>query len=186
MKLIIGLGNPGKQYEKTRHNIGFVAVDALRKKLTKECDIGDWELSKKFNAEICGCSFHGEKIILAKPMTFMNQSGEAVQLIAHFHSIAPHDIIIAHDDKDLALGNIRVHADRGHAGHNGVKSIMDHIGSRASIRVRLGIASENKKQMQDTADFVLGKFGLTEKKKVKDMAERAAEEIKKLLVHNEK
>ena len=162
MKLIIGLGNPGKQYQKTRHNIGFMVLDVLLEKLASEAK---WELSKKFNAEICELNFNNNKIILAKPMTFMNASGEATQLITHFYKLTHEDLIVIHDDKDLKLGDIRVQTDRSDAGHNGIKSIIQHLGTQNFTRVRIGIASANEKKMKDTADFVLGKFGLLEKKK---------------------
>ncbi|MFH1946594.1 MAG: aminoacyl-tRNA hydrolase [Candidatus Magasanikbacteria bacterium] len=177
MKLIIGLGNPGKNYIKTRHNVGFMILDALREKL----DSSDWSLSKKFNAETSGCVVKGEKIILAKPMTFMNASGQAVQLITHFYKFAPVDIIVVHDDKDLKLGDVRVQEDRGAAGHNGVQSIIDHIGTQKFTRIRIGVASENEKKMRDTAKFVLNKFGYFEKKKVEEVINRSVEEIEKLI-----
>lgn len=180
MKLIIGLGNPGKQYQKTRHNMGFIVVDALHEKL-KEEGISRWELSKKFNAEICGLTLRNEKIILAKPMTFMNESGQAVGLLAHFYKLSARDLLVVHDDKDLKLGDIRVQTDKSDAGHNGIKSIIAHIGTQNFTRVRLGIAPEKESMMKDTSDFVLSKFGLFEKKKVDEVVEKAVEEIMKLL-----
>ena len=89
MKLIIGLGNPGKEYEKTRHNVGFMVIDAFCDNLKKNNKFSNWELSKKFNAQICGAEINGQKIILSKPMTFMNASGQAVQLIANYYHIPP-------------------------------------------------------------------------------------------------
>jgi len=177
MKLIVGLGNPGKRYEKTRHNVGFMILNALREKL----DSSGWSLSKKFNAETSGLTVNGEKIILAKPMTFMNASGQAVQMIAHFYKITPRDIIVVHDDKDLKLGDIRIQEDRSHAGHNGIKSIIEHIGTQKFTRVRIGVASENEKKMRDTSKFVLSKFGYFERKKVEEVVKRSVEEIEKLI-----
>ncbi len=162
MKLIVGLGNPGKQYEKTRHNIGFMVLDALHARL-QSADISEWELSKKFNANIAGCVISGEKIFLAKPTTFMNHSGEAVGLIAHYYHILPKDIIVIQDEKDIPLGEIKVQEKRGDAGHNGIKSITEHIGTNAYTRIRIGIASKNIKKMEDTSSFVLGKFGILER-----------------------
>ncbi|KKQ27160.1 MAG: Peptidyl-tRNA hydrolase [Candidatus Magasanikbacteria bacterium GW2011_GWC2_37_14] len=180
MKLIIGLGNPGKEYLKTRHNVGFMVLDALQKKLVLS-GASNWELSKKFNAEICGLTLNNEKIVLTKPLTFMNNSGEAVQLIAHFYKLTVKDLIVVHDDKDLKLGDIRVQKDRSDAGHNGVKSIIEHLKTQNFIRVRVGIASENEKKMKDTAKFVLNKFGLLERKKVEEVINRSLEEILKLI-----
>jgi len=183
MNLIVGLGNPGKTYQKTRHNIGFMVLEALQKKLIAS-GISNWELSKKFNAEVCGLTLNNEKIILAKPMTFMNNSGEAVQLITHFYKLTIGDLIVVHDDKDLKLGDIRVQIDRSDAGHNGVKSIIEHLKTQNFTRVRIGIAVENEKKMKDTADFVLGRFGLLERKKVEELINKSVEEILKLIAKN--
>lgn len=187
MKLVIGLGNPGKQYAKTRHNVGFIILNQLRQQLSEENSVSNWELSKKFNAEIAIYTLPSEKIILAKPMTFMNDSGQAVSLIMHFYQIDPKDLIIVHDDKDLALGLIKVQTDRGHAGHNGIRSIAEHISTQNFTRVRVGIASDNPKKMTDTAKFVLSNFSLMERKKVKKVIELGIQEIVKLLeiYHNQ-
>ncbi|MDP2692956.1 MAG: aminoacyl-tRNA hydrolase [bacterium] len=180
MKLIIGLGNPGKKYEKTRHNVGFIVLEYLKKDLSKY-NIGSWELSKKFNAEICGCTVNNDKVILAKPMTFMNHSGQAVQLISSYYKISPQDIIVVHDDKDLDLGQLKIQNNRGPAGHNGVKSIIDYIKSQDFKRVRVGIASINKNKMKDISKFVLSKFSLFEKKNLESAIETAKNEIINLL-----
>jgi PTH1 family peptidyl-tRNA hydrolase len=180
MKLIVGLGNPGKNYIKTRHNVGFMVLDEFYESLKKN-NISKWELSKKFNSMICGCEVNGQKVILAKPMTFMNESGQTVQLIAHYYNIVPRDIIVVHDDKDIKLGELKVQTDRGHAGHNGVRSIIEHIGSQDFTRVRIGIASENAKKMENIADFVLKKFGLFEKATLEKSIAQAIAEIIKML-----
>lgn len=166
MKLIVGLGNPGKKYERTRHNAGFMALDRLHNML-KSSGINEWELSTKFNAHISGTTINGNKIILAKPVTYMNQSGESVAMIMHFYKIPARDLIVVHDEKDLPLGEIRVQEDRGHAGHNGVKSIIEHLTTKEFTRVRLGIA--DPKKMDDVAAFVLKKFRFFEKKKLDAM-----------------
>ncbi|MBI4427110.1 MAG: aminoacyl-tRNA hydrolase [Candidatus Magasanikbacteria bacterium] len=180
MKLIVGLGNPGKTYAKTRHNAGFMVLDKLREEL-KENNISGWELSKKFNAEVCGCAINGNKIVLAKPMTFMNDSGQAVQLIARFYKLTPADLIVVHDDKDIKLGEIKIQTNRSSAGHNGAQSIIDQIGTQNFTRVRVGIAPENPKKMSDTAKFVLKKFGLFEKKKVDEAIKQTVREILNLI-----
>lgn len=180
MKLIVGLGNPGKNYEKTRHNVGFMVLDELFKSLEKY-NISKWELSKKFNAMICGGEVNGQKIILAKPMTFMNSSGQTVQLIGHYYNIVPRDIIVVHDDKDIKLGELKIQTDRGHAGHNGVRSIIEQIGSQDFTRIRVGIASANAKKMDDIANFVLKKFGLFEKATLEKSIDQAIKEVLKML-----
>ena len=178
MKLIVGLGNPGKKYEKTRHNVGFMILDRIQEMLVSE-GISNWELSKKFNASICGLTRNNEKIFLAKPMTYMNHSGESVGLIAHYYKIVPEDIIVVHDDKDLPLGTIKVQSNRGDGGHNGIKSIVQHIGTKDFGRIRVGVASANERKMADTAKFVLGRFGLLERKRVEEIMHESAEHILK-------
>lgn len=180
MKLIVGLGNPGKEYDRTRHNAGFLALDALHEKLAEE-KINPWELSKKFNATIAGCTLNNDKIILAKPMTFVNDSGLSVQLLMHFYKMNAADLVVVHDDKDIPLGTFKIQTDRGAAGHNGVLSIIEHIGSQAFTRIRIGIAPTNPNKMKDVSEFVLGKFGLFEKNTVISVIEKVVEEIIKKL-----
>lgn len=181
MKLIVGLGNPGKKYNKTRHNTGFIAIEAIRAAM-EEYDPSVWELSKKFNAEISGCAIGARKIILAKPMTFMNDSGIAVALIANFYKIPPRDIIIIHDDKDIPLGDLKIQLDRGSAGHHGVESIARHLGTEEFTRIRIGVASENKKKMSDTADFVLSNFGLFERGALQKSVAECARQVMQMLI----
>ncbi|MBU0661156.1 aminoacyl-tRNA hydrolase [Patescibacteria group bacterium] len=176
MRLIVGLGNPGKSYEKTRHNVGFMILDALHHDLAAH-NINNWELSKKFNAQIAGCSIAGEKIILIKPMTFMNRSGESVGLIAQYYKIIPEEIVVIQDDKDIPLGEYKVQTDRGHAGHNGIKSIMQHIGTKNFTRFRVGVASSNTRKMHDMSKFVLGNFGLFEKRTLDSVSQSIRDHI---------
>jgi PTH1 family peptidyl-tRNA hydrolase len=157
MKLIFGLGNPGKQYQKTRHNFGFLALDTLRNFLLTE-QIGPWELSKKFNAEICGCTWRGEKIILARPMTFMNESGIAVQLLAHYYKIAPREIIVVHDEKDLLFGTFKYTTGSRSAGHNGVGDIIEKLGTQDFARIRIGVETRVSGDPTPTDAFVLQNF----------------------------
>jgi len=180
MKLIVGLGNPGKQYEKTRHNIGFIVLDALHEKL-KDKNISEWSLSKKFNAKIAGGTIDGEKIFLAKPMTFMNDSGQAVQLIAKYYKIPVKDILIVHDDKDLELGKVKMQEDRGHAGHGGVRSILALLKTKSFARVRVGVGNEKKQSKMGTTNFVLGRFGIFEKKSVQAVVEESLKYITEFL-----
>ncbi len=180
MKLIVGLGNPGKKYEKTRHNVGFLVLDALHERL-KSDHISKWDHNKKFKAEIAGVTYNTEKLILIKPQTFMNESGVSVQLVANFYKIQAKDIIVVHDDKDIPLGEIKVQQDRGSAGHNGIKSIIQYMGTQDFWRIRVGVASTNAKKMEDIADFVLSKFGLFEKGTLKLKIQHAVDEIMKLV-----
>ncbi|MBT3419034.1 MAG: aminoacyl-tRNA hydrolase [Candidatus Magasanikbacteria bacterium] len=181
MKLIVGLGNPGTKYVRTRHNIGFMALDRLCEEWSKTNTLSSWSLSRKFNAETCGGTINGVKVLLLKPTTYMNASGQAVQLAAHFYKIPPRDIIVVHDDKDILLGTLKVQFERGHGGHNGIRSIIDHLHSKSFHRIRLGIASTNPRKMQNTASFVLRPFGLLERKHVRLLIEKAEEEITRLI-----
>ncbi|MDQ7009380.1 MAG: aminoacyl-tRNA hydrolase [Candidatus Gracilibacteria bacterium] len=150
MKLIIGLGNPGKQYEKTRHNVGFIFLD----KLASENNFSDFKLETKFKGEISEGRFEGEKTILIKPTTFMNLSGESLRKIVDFYKIDLEDIIVIYDDKDMDFGKIRFRETGSAGGHNGIKSIILHFGKDFK-RIKIGIGYDNK---YDVSDWVLGKF----------------------------
>ena len=145
MRLIIGLGNPGPPYFNTRHNFGFLAINYLQDSLP---GFSGWESSEKFKALISegqiDSSAGAEKILLAKPQTFMNNSGEAIKLLSDFYKIDPADIIILHDDLDLTLGNIRVSQNASAGGHKGVASIIEKLGTKNFARLRLGIKPEKQ------------------------------------------
>ena len=177
MYLVVGLGNPGKRYHKTRHNIGFMVLDALLEKERMHDNSLSWKLSKKHNAEIATIHRDGNKILLAKPMTFMNESGQSVNLLMQYYNIPHKKLIVVHDEKDLALSVTKTQKDRGHAGHNGIKSIMQHIGTKDFNRIRVGIAAKNERKMADTAKFVLGKFGLFEKRDLQKAIDAGVAEI---------
>jgi PTH1 family peptidyl-tRNA hydrolase len=159
MKLIVGLGNPGKEYEKSRHNVGFMTVDLLKTKL----EFNNFKVEKKFNTSLADGNHMGERVILAKPLTYMNLSGEAIQKIAHYHKIQDRDILVIYDDLDLPLGKIRIRADGNPGTHNGVKSVSLSIGKNFP-RIRIGIEARTPeliKQM-DSADYVLAAFSAEE------------------------
>lgn len=155
MKLVVGLGNPGKKYEKTWHNIGFMAVDKTAHFLSAPKFKG----SLKFLAETSSVNDgqNSDKLILAKPLTFMNLSGKSVSAMANFYKIKPEDIIVIHDDIDLPLGKIRISFDSSDGGHNGIKSIIESLGTKKFCRIKIGVATE-KKNLMDSADYVLNKF----------------------------
>lgn len=156
MKLIVGLGNPTNRYARTRHNAGFIVLDTL----AHAFQINSFRLEKKFEAEIAETTSSGEKIIFAKPQTFMNHSGEAVRKIMDFYKIPPENITIIHDDLDIELGQCKVATDSSAAGHNGVQDIFDKLGTQKITRVRIGIeGSERKKdRLMSGSDFVLQDF----------------------------
>ncbi len=160
MKLIIGLGNPGKEYEKTRHNAGFLAVD----KIVSSSEYQVSSVKQKFNAEISQGTINNEKTILAKPQTFMNNSGQAVRAILDYYKINPEDIIVIHDDLDIPLGEFKISKNKNSGGHKGVQSIIDHLGTKDFTRIRIGINAENKKT--PTEKFVLGKFSEDETREI--------------------
>jgi PTH1 family peptidyl-tRNA hydrolase len=149
MKIFAGLGNPGPKYQGNRHNIGFMAIDAIHRKLP----FGPW--SKKFKAEISEGEIDGEKILLMKPQTFMNLSGESVGEAMRFYKLTPADITVFHDELDLPAAKVRVKTGGGHGGHNGLKSMDAHCG-RDYRRVRLGIGHPGAKEL--VHNHVLGDF----------------------------
>ncbi|KPJ56785.1 hypothetical protein AMJ49_03885 [Parcubacteria bacterium DG_74_2] len=172
--LIIGLGNPGKKYEKTRHNIGFRVIDELRKKN----NFPAFRLSKKFNTLIS----KDKKIILAKPQTFMNSSGQAVKSLVSFYKIKSQDIIVTHDDLDLPLEKIKISEDSRSAGHKGVQSIIDEIGTKNFTRFRIGIKPQKFQGLvHRTEKFVLEKFTKDEEKIIKQVIKQTVEALETII-----
>ncbi len=153
MKLFVGLGNPGQKYARNRHNIGFMAVE----RIAKDHGFGPWK--SKFQGEISEGRLGSEKILLLKPQTFMNRSGQSVGEAMRFYKLESTDVVVFHDELDLAPGKVRVKAGGGHAGHNGLRSIHDHIGA-AYDRVRLGIGHPGRKEM--VSAYVLSDFAKAE------------------------
>ncbi|MFH1837982.1 MAG: aminoacyl-tRNA hydrolase [Candidatus Kuenenbacteria bacterium] len=177
MKLIIGLGNPGKEYEKTRHNCGFMAIYNLQKTLNESFD--DFKFNKKFDALISQGNFNGEKIILVMPQTFMNDSGKSVSALINYYKINFEDLFVIHDDIDLLLGKIKISQNRSSGGQKGVQSIIDHLGTKNFIRFRIGIKSEGI--MQNTYDFVLQKFTKDEQKIISESLQKINLAVKMVL-----
>ena len=178
MKLLIGLGNPGKEYEKTRHNAGFLAIDTLEVRSPKS-EVRS-RLDKKSNAEIATLEMNGEKVLLVKPQTFMNESGKSVRALVDFYKLSPHDIIVMHDDKDIPLGEYRVHKNRGAAGHNGVISIVNHLGTKDFTRIRIGVGPKEK-GIEKIVDYVLERFSTSELKELHEVLTTIATELPQLL-----
>lgn len=151
MKLVVGLGNPGKEYEKTRHNIGYMFLDFITNNAS-------FSLNKKFNAMEYEMIIGNEQIIFIKPLTFMNLSGEAVIKYANFYKINPADILVIQDDLDMDLGKYKLLFNRGDGGHNGIKNIILNLGTKAFLRLKIGIS----KASINTKDYVLGKLNKNE------------------------
>lgn len=161
MKLIVGLGNPGKDYKNTRHNTGFMFVDKAVEKLKEE-----FKLDKAKKCEILSTEIAQEKIIIIKPQTYMNLSGEAVVLVKNFYKIKDEDILVIYDDLDLTTGKIRIRPNGSSGGHKGIQSIMNLLGTQNIKRVRIGI---DKVSSDNTVDYVIGNF-TKEEKKLMDIA----------------
>ena len=165
MYIIAGLGNPGKEYTRSRHNSGYMAVEYLAEKL-------DIKLNKlKFNSVYGDTSINGEKVMLVKPVTYMNRSGIAIMEIVKFYKIPTENLIVIYDDIDIPLGTLRIRPCGSAGTHNGMKSIVEGIGSEFP-RIRIGIG---KNEEMDLADYVLQKFSLSEKDIVAPIIEKAAE-----------
>lgn len=169
MKLIVGLGNPGKKYEHTRHNAGFLAISQFQK---QHEEFKEWKFNKKFNAEISPATINNEKVMLAKPQTFMNSSGMAVKAMVQFYKLEPKDVWVIHDDLDLPLGTLRIKTGGSSAGHNGVQSIIDVLGTDFA-RFRIGIAEEEKNE--EAEQFVLKPFALLDTVQLKHTIKITAE-----------
>ena len=133
MKLVAGLGNPGAEYAKTRHNAGFMLVDALADKL----GVDDWR--ERYDAMVLETRIGTEKVLLVKPITYMNESGRSIGPLLSWYKLGPEDLIVAHDDMDLPVGTIRIRKKGSAGGHNGIKSILEHVGDEHFARVRIGI-----------------------------------------------
>ena len=170
MKLVVGLGNPGIKYEKTRHNVGFMVIDKL-------VDYYGLNLGKEEQkAVVFKKRIKGEKVIFVKPQTFMNNSGEAVGGLASYYKIdKKEDIIIIYDDLDLQAGQIKIKPKGGHGGHNGIKSIFKHLGVKDFPRVRIGIGRPVNMKV---TDYVLGRFSKDEKDSINKALEVARDAIK--------
>lgn len=166
--LIVGLGNPGKQYEHTRHNCGFRAIDLLAEKLGCKIDKG------KFQGLYGQIVYHQQKLFLLKPLTYMNLSGRSVLQLSAYFSIPPERIIVLFDDISLAPGRLRIRGDGSAGGHNGIKSIISELGSQDFPRVKIGVGAKPV-QEQDLADWVLSSFSASEEKLLKDALDRAAD-----------
>lgn len=166
--LIVGLGNPGAEYEKTRHNCGFRAIDLLAEKLGCKID------RAKFQGLYGQTAYKGKKLFLLKPLTYMNLSGKSVLQLSAYFRVPPQRIIVLFDDISLEPGRLRIRAEGSAGGHNGIKSIIQEIGSQEFPRVKIGVGAKPH-QEQDLADWVLSTFSVSEEKALTSALARAAE-----------
>lgn len=162
MKLIVGLGNPGKEYENTRHNIGFIFIDYFANKYNIAID------KEKFCGLYTQTILNNEKVILLKPQSYMNISGEVIKKFVDYFKIDIDDILIINDDLDMAFGKIRLRPDGSSGGHNGLKNIALHLNTEKFKRLKIGISND---KTIDTKDYVLGKFSKEEKNIINSMKE---------------
>ena len=176
MKLIVGLGNPGSQYKDTRHNIGFIVIDKLEKELASGIPPA-WQKDEKKNVLTVKIG----DILLAKPQTFMNKSGFAVQAVMDFYKLTPLDIWVVHDDMDLPLGKIKIREKGGSAGHNGVQSIIDQLKTDAFVRFRLGIGKEADSTHRNVISYVLSRFRQSEAGAFKHLIKHSSDAVQMAL-----
>lgn len=169
MRLLVGLGNPGPKHRDNRHNIGFMAADEIVRRYNLSAP------RSRFQSETFEGTIDGEKVLLLKPTTFMNESGRAVGEAARFFKVPPEDILILHDEIDLAAGKVRVKRGGGHAGHNGLRSIVDHLGSRDFVRVRLGVGHPGDKEKVHS--HVLSDFSKDDRKWVEPELDALAQAL---------
>jgi len=172
--LIVGLGNPGREYDATRHNVGFCVLDRLAAGANVKID------RAKFSALTCLARIGGKKVLLMKPQTFMNLSGQAVRQAADFYKLPAECVIVVHDDIDLPVGRIRVRPTGSAGGHNGLKSIIACLGTQDFLRVKVGVGAKPNPEY-DLADWVLSRFSAQEKKLLESAEARAADAALALL-----
>lgn len=186
MKLIVGLGNPGEKYTDTRHNSGFMVVDHLLKELGTNKD--DWSSNAKLKSDIATFTLQTEtgeeKVILAKPQTFMNDSGRAVSLLMNFYKVEANDLWIVYDELDLPMGSLKIRNGGAAAGHHGVESIMESIGTDKFWRFRLGIGQSHDREhaigrqvIRDAKEYVLGTFSQGEQGKARELIKHATKAL---------
>lgn len=175
MKVVAGLGNPGARYAETRHNVGFTTADLLARRWGVRFGRG------KCQAALCHRLLGSERVILAKPQTFMNRSGVAVECLLRTYAVAPRELIVIHDDLDLPLGRVRVKVGGASAGHRGIESVMEEIADPGFVRVRIGIG--RPPAGVDPASYVLEPFRDEEKEAAQGSVARAADAVESLLTY---
>lgn len=173
MKLIVGLGNPAAKYEGTRHNIGFAVIDRL-------AETHGIRVNTNRQKGLCGTGIlGGEKVMLVKPLTFMNLSGECIRPLMDYYKLEPSDLLVIYDDISLEPGQIRIRAKGSAGGHNGIKSILAHLGTQEFPRIKVGVGG--KPEQMDLADYVLGHFNREEQVLMADAVKLAAEAAEVIL-----
>jgi PTH1 family peptidyl-tRNA hydrolase len=170
MKCLVGLGNPGPQYVLNRHNIGFMVIDAINQEL------GDGQYRVEQRALVAKVQIHGQKVVLAKPQTYMNLSGESVAPLLRFYETSLDDLLVIQDDIDQPFGALRFHKKRGSGGHNGIKSLTQHLGTDDYARLKMGVGRPTHPG-QDVADYVLQNFSKVEMPEIPSFVETALDAV---------
>lgn len=178
--VLLGLGNPGAKYQATRHNLGFRVLDFLRAEDIES--FSEFKLEPKFKAELATGIMNERKVLLVKPQTFMNLSGDSAQAILSFYKLAPANLIVIHDDVDLPFDVLRIRASGGSGGHNGVKDLIEKLGTENFPRIRIGVSNEWRERMP-TDEFVLAKFSAEEEKELPKIIAAAAGAVREIVVN---
>ncbi len=174
IRLIVGLGNPGSEYEATRHNAGFWFIERLAQRLNQS-----FKLESRHHGMTCRALLHGHECRLLKPTTYMNRSGQAVASLAHYFRIAPEEILVAHDELDLVPGEVRLKTGGGHAGHNGLRDIISALGSRDFHRLRIGI--DHPGHRGDVVNYVLGRPSQSDRQAIEDAIDRSLDSTEEIV-----
>ncbi|HLK89802.1 MAG TPA: aminoacyl-tRNA hydrolase [Polyangia bacterium] len=173
MRLVVGLGNPGPEYQDNRHNLGFKVVDELLARARGNTP------RAKFGAEISEVTIAGERVLLCKPMEYMNVSGQAVARVAGFWKVPVSDVVVVHDELDLPFGRLKLGAGGGHGGHNGIRSMLADLGDASFARVRVGVG--RPKPGHDPANYLLSDFSRAEEKELPDLIGAAADAVEAII-----
>ncbi len=176
MKMIVGLGNPGPKYALTRHNVGFLLVDALAEQTSSN------PFKTELKALVAKTKIDGEAALLVKPQTFMNLSGESVRPLMDYYKIEMKDLLVAHDEIDIAFAQLRFHIRRGPGGHNGIKSLIQHFGGNDFARLKLGVGRPSHPS-QEVSDYVLENFSKDEMKQLPDYIGEACSAVEYFVGH---
>lgn len=178
--MVTGLGNPGKEYSQTRHNMGFIVLEELARRYTLTFN------NSRFDADVAKGIIEGKHTILVKPQSYMNRSGFPIQKISSYFKIEPGNIIIVHDELDLTFGRIMIVKDRGHGGHNGIRSVIESLGTKNFTRIRVGVGRPTREEGDSVtaAGHVLGRFSGDEQKEVDSIVKTTADACAYILSSN--
>lgn len=186
IKLIIGIGNPDMEYQQTRHNVGFMLADYIAKK----CEADEFEFNKKLSALTAKCKIKGKSVLLAKPQTYVNKTGEAAAKLKNFYKVKPEQILVIQDDLDVPFGNTKLSFEKNSGGHKGIESIMKALKTKKFYRLRIGLATRSlqkarqqtdKKRDEFVVKMVLSKFSPSEQDEIKQIFKEGYEKILQLL-----